>query len=319
MININRLGLGCMSMNRRNAEKSIRTIHYALDKGITLFNTGEFYQAGESEIVVGEALKGVPRDKYFISVKYGVLPKLEAGRYSLYGLDVNPFNVKAHVTYSLTRLGIDYIDLYEPARMDLAIPVEDIIGELSNLVREGYIRHIGLTQIDEKTLKRANKVHQIHTVELLYSLADRAYEKGMFQTAHELGIKVLAFGALSHGLLNDSILTNSSKSSIPIGIFAPENLSDNLKLVRDLKAIADKHNTNIATLALAWTFSKYPYISTLVGTTSPEHLQDSIDALSIELNKEDIEEIENAFPAEKVKGTGMGDFICRNGKLVNFD
>ena len=316
MTDIKRLGLGCMRMNRKNKEKSIRTIHAALDAGITLFNTGEFYQAGESEIVVGEALAGVPRDKYFLSVKFGVLPKLDHGQYSLYGLDMNPFNIKAHITYSMTRLGLDYIDLYEPARLDLAIPVEEVIGALADLVKDGYIGHIGLTQIDEETLRRANSVHPIHTVELLYSLADRHYERGMFQTAQELGTNVFAFGALAHGMLDERILTSNPAGTIPIGIFAPENLADNRKLVQALKEIADRKGITVSRLALAWTFAKYPFVSSLIGTTSPEHLQESVEALSVELSAEDVREIEKAFPEEKVKGSGMGEFICRNGKPV---
>ncbi len=316
MKGIERLGLGCMQMNRKNEEKSIRTIHAALDAGITLFNTGEFYQAGESELVVGEALRHVPRDKYFLSVKFGVLPKLDNGQYSLYGLDMNPFNIKAHITYSMTRLGLDYIDLYEPARLDLAFPIEEVVGALSDLVREGYIGHIGLTQIDEETLRRANAVHPIHTVELLYSLADRGYECGMFQTAQQLGVRILTFGVLAHGLINERILESDAAATLPIGIFAPENLAENRKLVQALKEIADRKNTTVSNLALAWVLAKFPYVQSLIGTTSPEHLQDSIEALSIELSEEDVQEIERAFPAEKVKGSGMGDFVCRNGKIV---
>lgn len=155
MTDIKRLGLGCMHMNMSNKDRSVETIRYALDHGITLLNTGEFYGGGESEMVLREALKGVPRDKYFISVKFGVLPQPKGG---IYGLDVKPFNVKAHLAYSMHRLGLDYIDLYQPARMDQAVPVEELVGALRDCVKEGYIGSIGLTQLSADELARAAKV-----------------------------------------------------------------------------------------------------------------------------------------------------------------
>lgn len=162
MATINKLGLGCMGMSsNRNPENSIKTIHAALDNGITLFNTGEFYNAGESEMIVGEALKGVRRDSYFLSVKFGVLPKPEGG---IYGLDINPFHIKGHPTYSLRRLDLDYVNLYQPARQDTEIPVEEVVGVIAEQVKAGYVRHIGLSMVDSETLRRAHKVHPIHTV-----------------------------------------------------------------------------------------------------------------------------------------------------------
>ena len=312
MVNISRLGLGCMGMNRSNAQRSIDTIHAALDAGITLFNTGEFYGAGESEMVVGEALKGVPRDRYFLSVKFGVLPQPGGG---IYGLDVKPFNVKAHLAYSLKRLGLDYVDLYQPARMDESVPVEELMGALSDLVKEGYVRHIGLTQISPETLRRASAVHPVHTVELEYSLAERGIEKEMLGTAQGLGVNVLAFGALAHGLLSDRFLDNSARPHIPAGMFAPENLSHNQKLVRALRKIAEEKGTSVANLALAWTFAKFPSVSSLIGTTSAAHLNESIEALNLDLTLEDVKRIEDAFPADQVKGVGMRNFVFRDGKM----
>ena len=228
-----------MSMSRKNFEKSAKTIQHALDAGIKIFNTGEFYKSGESELVVGEVLKKIPREKYFLSLKFGVLPSPDG---DIYGLDVNPHNIKAHLTYSLKRLNLDYVDLYEPARMDLAYPVEEIVGEISKLVEAGYVKNIGLTQIDAETLKRANKIHKIHTVELRYSLAEREFEKnGLIETAKNLGIKVLIFGVLAHGLLNENILNGKNKISLPGGFFSEENLPENIKLLRELKKVAEKN------------------------------------------------------------------------------
>lgn len=312
MVNINRLGLGCMGMNRSNERRSIDTIRAALDAGITLFNTGEFYGAGESELVVGEALKGVPRDRYFLSVKFGVLPQPGGG---IYGLDVKPFNVKAHLVYSLKRLGLDYVDLYQPARMDESVPVEELTAALADLVKEGYVRHIGLTQIGPETLRRANAVHPVHTAELEYSLAERGVEKETLETARGLGVNVLAFGALAHGLLSDRVLEDAARPHIPTGMFAPENLPANRELVRALKKIAEEKETTVSNLALAWTFAKYPFVSSLIGTTSPAHLNESIEALKLDLTEEDVKRIERAFPAEQVKGAGMRNFVFRDGKM----
>lgn len=174
MQKISRIGLGCMGMSRSNEEKSIKTIHAALDGGITLLNTGNFYASGESEIVVGEALKDVPRDKYFLSVKFGVLFEPYGG---IYGLDVNPFHIKAQLNYSLHRLGLKYVDLYQPARMDSAIPIEEIMKVLVELKEKGFIKNIGLTEVDADTLRRAHKIHPVHTVELEYSLIGRELKK----------------------------------------------------------------------------------------------------------------------------------------------
>lgn len=312
MISIDRLGLGTMGMNlHNNQETSIRTIHAALDAGITLLNTGEFYQASESEMVVGQALKGVARDKYFLSVKFGVLPSPEGG---IYGLDVKPFNVKGHLTYSLRRLGLDYIDLYQPARQDTTVPVEELVGAIADQVKAGYVRHIGLSMVDAETLRRACKVHPIHTVEMSYSLIDRSIETELIAAAKELGVKVLAFGTVGHGLLTDRVL-NAPANPNARGLLSPENRESNLAMIRQVKAIADEKGVTLSQLALAWSLAKYDHVQSLVGTTSPEHLQESIDALNITLTDEDIRAIEAAIPAEKVKGRGMRNFVFTDGKM----
>ena len=306
MAEIKRLGLGCMGMNLSNKARSIETVRYALDQGITLFNTGEFYGGGESELVLREALDGVPRDKYFLSVKFGVLPKPGGG---IYGLDVKPFNVKAHLAYSMHRLGLDYIDLLQPARMDETVPVEELMEALQECVKEGWIGNIGLTQIPAETLDRAAKVSSIHTVELEYSLADPRIEtNGILDAAVRNGVNVLAFGVLTHGLLSQRALNGASGRP---GLFGQENL----KLVAALKAVASEKNTTLEKLAQAYVYVKHPEMSVLIGTTSKEHLQDSIDALSLELTADDIRKIEAAFPASQVHGVGMRDFVFRDGRM----
>ena len=312
MIERNRLGLGTMGMNiHNNRETSIKTIHAALDAGITLFNTGEFYQASESEMLVGQALKGVNRDSYFLSVKFGVLPSPEGG---IYGLDVKPFNVKGHLTYSLRRLGLDYIDLYQPARQDTTVPVEDLVGAIADQVQAGYVKHIGLSMVDADTLRRACKVHPIHTVEMSYSLIDRSIEKELIAAAKELGVKVLAFGTVGHGLLTNRVL-DMPTNPYARGMLSPENRDSNLALIREVKKIADEKGVTLSQLALAWSLAKYDHVQSLVGTTSPEHLQESIDALNITLTDEDIRAIEAAIPEEKVKGRGMRNYVFTDGQM----
>lgn len=312
--NLQKLGLGCMGMsNRRNPEASIRTIQKALDSGITLFNTGEFYNGGESEMIVGEAMRHVPRDSYFLSVKFGVLPQPGGG---IYGLDVKPFHIKGHLAYSLSRLGMDYVDLYQPARQDTEIPVEEVVGEISRLVEAGYVRHIGLSMVDAGTLRRACKVHPIHTVEMSYSLIDRDIEKELIDTAKELGVKVLAFGTIGHGLFADTVLESmDSNPRLARGMLSPEHRATNLPMLQALKAIADEKGIGLSQLALAWSLAKYDHVQSLVGTTNPEHLQSAIDAMQIEFSKADIERIEAAIPAEACSGRGMRNFRFTNGQM----
>ncbi len=314
MAELNRLGLGCMGMSsRRNPEASVKTIHKALDSGITLFNTGEFYNAGESEMVVGRAMQDVARDSYFLSVKFGVLPQPGGG---IYGLDVKPFDIKGHLAYSLSRLGMDYVDLYQPARQDTDIPVEEVVGEISKLVDAGYVRHIGLSMVDAETLRRACKVHPIHTVEMSYSLIDRDIERELIDTAKELGVKVLAFGTIGHGLFADNALENiDSSPRFARGMLSPEHRDTNLPMLKAVKAIADEKGIGLSQLALAWSLAKYDNVQSLVGTTSSEHLQSAIDALKLEFTKEDIERIEAAIPADKLSGKGMRNFRFTNGRM----
>lgn len=312
MIQLDRLGLGCMGMScYRNPENSVKTIRYALDSGITLFNTGEFYSAGESELIVGQALKGIKRDSYFLSVKFGVLPSPQGG---IYGLDVNPFNVKGHLTYSLRRLGLEYVDLYQPARMDTEIPVEDVIGAIAEQVRAGYVKHIGLSMVDAQTLRRACKVHPIHTVEMEYSLLDRSIENELIATAQELGVKVLAFGTVGHGLLTDDILTNGTNNPrMAMGLLSPENREHNLSVIKKVKEIADAKNCSLSQLALAWSLSKYSNVQSLIGTTNPEHLKSAIEALNVELNSSDIKQLEEIISSDKIKGKTSRTFKFTNG------
>ena len=306
MTDIKRLGLGCMGMNMSNMERSVETVRYALDHGVRLLNTGEFYGGGESEMVLREALKGVPREDYFISVKFGMLPQPGGG---MYGIDVKPWNVKGHLAYSLHRLGLDYVDLYEPARIDESVPVEEIVGAVQECVDAGYVRHIGLTELSADKLKRAAKVCPIHTVEMSYGLSNRSIENnGILDTARNHGIEVLAFAVLSHGLLSE----NASVAAFRKGI--PDEMKN--KLLAGIREIAADKHTTVEKLLQAYVWCKNPDMSILIGTTRKEHLLDSIDALQIDLTEEEIRNMEKAFPAEMLQGMGMRNFTFRDGKFV---
>ncbi len=312
MKDMKRIGLGCMGMARRNEENSIRTVDTALDHGVTMFNTGEFYNAGESEMVLGNALRRHPRDSYFVSVKFGALPS----RNGLYGADVNPFNVRAHLVYSLSRLGLDYVDLYEPARMDKAYPVEDLIGAVADLVKEGLVRHVGMTETTAEELRRGHAVSPIKFFEKEYSLLSRQMEEEDLPTCRELGIPVVAYGLLGHGLLTDSFATGESTPNILPFLFRPEDMDHNRAIVRQLKEIADGKGCSTANLAVAWVLQRNPEMFAIIGTTHPDHLTESLKALEINLTEEEMTLIGNLFAPGNVRGGVLPKTSYENGRFT---
>lgn len=251
-------------------------------------------------------------NNYELLMKVGVLPSPDGG---IYGLDNNPFHVNTHLSYSLRRLGLEYVDLYQPARQDTEIPVEEVVGAIAEQVKAGYVRHIGLSMVDAETLRRACKVHPIHTVEMSYSLIDRSIEKELIDTAKELGVKVLAFGTVGHGLFADHILENAENPHLGRGLLGPEHRENNLPLIRAMKEIADEKGVTLSKLALAWYLAKYDHVQSLIGTTNPEHLLSAVDALNISLTDDDIVRIEAACPADKISGKGMRNFVFTNGRM----
>lgn len=304
-----KLGLGTMGMNFKNKESSINTIHKALEEGITIFNTGDFYQSGQSQIVLGEALKGVPRDKYFVSLKFGVTFTSE-GTF----LDVNPKNIKVKLLDSLNKMGLEYVDLYQPARQDTEIPVEDIIKEMKKLVDEGYIRHIGLSEVDSTTLRRAYKIHPIHSVEVEYSLLNRDIEKELIATAKELGVNVVVYGAVGHGILTEKAFDESGNNPMMArGVLAPENKNYNLELLKRFNQIAKDNMLSMSDLSLSWTQAKYDNIITLIGTTKADHLESAIKAVNTQLNSSVVQEIESLISCQNIKGYGKRKWVFTNG------
>lgn len=310
-----KVGLGCMGMvNTESRAENIATIHKALDSGINLINTGDFYGSGKSEMAVGEALKGQKREKAFVSVKFGVLFEPNG---AMYGLDVRPFTIKNYLTHTLKRLNLDYIDLYQPARIDLGIPVEETIGAISELVKAGYVKHVGITQVDSDTLRRAHATHPISLIESEYSLFNRGIEKDIIPVARELGIGVVAFGALAHGLLSGSYSNDgSNRFSSRIPIFFKENIGKNLELIEELRVIADEKNITIPQLAIAWLLSKGEDIVTLIGASRLSTLNDSLKSVDVKLSLADIEKIENIMAHDKIAGNSFPEAKFKNGLLL---
>jgi aryl-alcohol dehydrogenase-like predicted oxidoreductase len=308
-----KIGLGCGGMiNADNAAENIATIHEALDSGMNFLNTADFYGSGRSEMVIGEALKGQKREKAFISVKFGALVAPDG---AMYGLDVRPLTIKNYITYSLKRLNLDYIDLFQPARIDLGIPVEEIIGTISDLVKAGYVKHIGLTQVDADTLRRAHAVHPISFVESEYSLFNRSIENDILPTARELGIGVVAFGALAHGLLSGTC-SKDNKSHGYVPLFFKENIDKNLELVEALREIASGKQTTIPQLAISWLLSKGDDIITLVGASRRTTLKDSLKSTEVNLSVDDIRRIEKAISEDKIAGASFPNRQFKNGVVV---
>ena len=314
MDGMKRIGLGCMGMARRNEESSIRTVDAAIDHGVTMFNTGEFYNRGESELVLGKALRQHPRDRYFVSVKFGPLPGCDG----LYGVDVNPFNVRAHLIYSLSRLGLDYVDLYEPARMDDAYPVEDVIEAIGELVKEGLVRHVGMTECTAEELRRGNSVCPVKYFEKEYSLLSRKLEEEDLPVCRDLGIPVVAYGLLGHGLLTDGFAAGEQTPHILPFLFRQEDMECNRAIVRELKEIADGKGCSTSNLAIAWVLQKSPDIFAIIGTTHPDHLVESLKALDITLSEEELHMIDNIFAPGRVRGGVLPKMHYKNGRFLGF-
>jgi aryl-alcohol dehydrogenase-like predicted oxidoreductase len=283
--------------------ESIATIHAALDAGITLLDTGDFYGMGRNELLISKALKGRDRARATISVKFGAL-RDPAGRQV--GYNSQPGSVKAFLAYTLGRLGTDYIDIYRPTRLDPDVPIEETIGAISEMVKAGYVRYIGLSEMGVATIRRAHAVHPIADLQLEYSLMSRGIEDRILPVLRELGIGLTAYGVLSRGLLSGKLPSPDAKNDIRnngMPRFAAENLEHNLKLVAALQEIADEMNVTTVQLAIAWVSAQGDDIVPLAGARRRDQLAEVARARSLELTSDDLHRIEAAVPAEAVFGT----------------
>jgi aryl-alcohol dehydrogenase-like predicted oxidoreductase len=311
---VSRAGLGLMGMSGvygpADRAESIATIHAALDAGITLLDTGDFYGMGHSELLLAEALRGVRRDNVFIQVKFGAQ---RDPRGAFLGYDASPAAVKTALAYSLQRLGTDYIDLYQPARLDPDVPIEDTVGAIAEMVTAGYVRYIGLSEMGPKTIRRAHAVHPIAALQIEYSLMSRGIEAEILPTVRELGLSVTAYGVLSRGLLSGGtardITTSDPRTRFPR--FAGENLPRNLALLDALEGIAAERGVTAAQLAIAWVCSRGDDIIPLIGTKRRDRLAEALVGVGLTLAASEIAAIEAAVPAGQVAGDrydtgGMG-------------
>ncbi|AGB71874.1 MULTISPECIES: aldo/keto reductase [Rhizobium] len=303
---VSTLGLGCMGMSGMygpsDRTESIATIHAALDAGINLLDTGDFYGMGHNEMLIGEAIKGVERDDFLLSVKFGAL-RDPAGAWL--GYDARPAAIRNFVAYSLQRLGVDHIDIYRPARLDPNVPIEDQIGAISDLIKAGYIRHIGLSEVGADTIRRAAAIHPIVDLQIEYSLISRGIEDKILPTCRELGIGVTAYGVLSRGLISghwqkDNVQKDDFRTISPR--FQVGNVEKNLELVEALRRIAEAKGATVAQIAIAWVAAKGKDIAPIIGARRRDRLTEALGALSVELSQADMAAIERAIPKDAAAG-----------------
>lgn len=303
---VSALGLGCMAMSDlygpADEAESIATIHAALDAGITLLDTGDWYGMGHNELLLHEALQARHRQQVVISVKFGLL-RDPSGQ--VLGLDGRPAAVKTSLAYTLRRLRTDYVDVYRPARLDPAVPIEDTVGAIADMVKTGYIRHIGLSEVGADTIRRAHAVHPIADVQIEYSLISRGIETEVLPTCRELGVGVTAYGVLSRGLLSGHWSKERAgapdfRSHLPR--FSSENLEHNLALVEALRAVAAAKGTTVAQIAIGWVLSRGQDIVPLVGARRRDRLAEALGALDLKLTPDDLAQIEQTVPLDAVAG-----------------
>ena len=302
---VSALGLGCMGMSDMygpaDRAESLATIDAAVAAGITLLDTGDFYGMGHNEMLIGEALKRHRRDDLVLSVKYGALRSPEG---AFLGYDARPIATRSALAYSLQRLGVDHIDIYRPSRLDPAVPIEDTIGAIAELVQAGYVRHIGLSEVGSETIRRAAAVHPICDLQIEYSLLSRGIEDGILDTCRELGIGITAYGVLARGLIGGHI-TAAPEGRDFRGMtprFQGENLEQNLRLGEALRAAAEAAGVTPAQAAIAWVASRGDDIVPLVGARRRERLTEALEALEAPLTAADLASFEAAVPRGAAAG-----------------
>lgn len=279
--------------------ESIATIHAALDYGINLLDTGDFYGMGHNEMLVGRALKD-RRDKALLSVKFGALRSPDGG---WLGFDARPAALKNFLAYSLTRLGVDYVDIYRPARLDPRVPIEETTGAIAELVKAGYVRFIGLSEVGVETIRRAHAVHPICDLQIEYAIVTRGPEQEIFSVVEELGIGVTAYGVLSRGLLSGSKPADSGDFRAHLPRFTGENRAQNQGVIDNLKKLASEKGVTPAQLAIAWVLAKGKSIVPVIGSRTRKQLMDAFGALRSQLSDEELASIEETVPPTAIAGT----------------
>jgi aryl-alcohol dehydrogenase-like predicted oxidoreductase len=304
---VSALGLGAMGMTNgvygpSDRAESIATVHAALDAGVTLIDTSDHYGSGHNEMLLGEALRGRPRDSYVLSVKFGALmsPGSMPG-----GQDSRPVAVKNFLAHSLARLGVDHIDIYRPARLDPAVPIEDTVGAIKELIDAGYVRHVGLSEVGADTIRRAHAVHPVADLQIEYSVLSRGVEAEVLPVLRELGIGMTAYGVLGRGLIGGHYTPGRSQPGDNrhfMPRFAEGNVEHNLALVEALRRVADAKGCTVAQLAIAWVAAQDPAIVPLAGFRTRARLAEALPALDLALTPDDLAEIDKAVPAGSARG-----------------
>ncbi|SAK80332.1 aldo/keto reductase [Caballeronia catudaia] len=304
------IGLGCMGMSGMygpsDRAESIATIHAALEAGVTLLDTGDFYGMGHNEMLIGEALRSAPpsrRDAAILSVKFGGM-RDPAGNFIAF--DGRPVAVKNALAYTLQRLGVDHIDIYRPARLDANVPIEDTVGAIADMIDAGYVRHVGLSEVGAETLRKAAAVHPVCDLQIEYSLISRGIEDAILPACRELGISITAYGVLSRGLISghwsrDAAQSGDWRANSPR--FQQGNVERNLALVDALREIADAKRVSVAQIAIAWVLAQGADIVPVIGARRRERLTESLGALDVTLTNDELAAIEAAVP----KGAASGD------------
>jgi aryl-alcohol dehydrogenase-like predicted oxidoreductase len=300
---VSEIALGCMAMSGvygpADEVESIATIHEAIERGITLLDTGDFYGMGHNEMLIARAIAG-KRDKVQLSVKFGPLRTPSGG---WIGIDTRPVAVRNFAAYSLRRLGVDYVDIYRPARLDPAVPIEETVGAIAGLVKEGYVRHIGLSEMSAETVRRAHAAHPIVDLQIEYSLVSRGVEQNILPALRERKIGVTAYGVLSRGLLSNSKIAARGDVRAHFPRFTAENMKQNARLVETLNQIGREHNVSGAQLAIAWVLHQGKDIVPVIGSRTRKQLGEALGALEVKLSAEELDRITKAVPAESVAGT----------------
>ena len=305
------LALGCMGMSGMygpsDENESIATIHAALDRGVTLLDTGDFYGMGHNEMLIGRALQG-RRDQALLSVKFGALRGPDG---SWQGYDARPAAIKNFLAYTLTRLGVDHIDIYRPARLDPHVPIEETVGAIAELIKAGYVRAIGLSEVGPDTIRRAHKTHPISDLQIEYSLVSRGPEEKIFPVIRELGIGVTAYGVLSRGLLSGSPLAPKGDLRARLPRFTGPNRERNQALIDALQKFAADKGVRPASLAIAWVLAKGEHIVPVIGARTRRQLEESLAAPHVTLSPAELSRLEAVIPASAVAGTRYDEHQMR--------